>query len=308
MTIHPVYVGCDVSKTTLDIFDPACGKAQRIANNENAAARLAGDLAGRDVIVVMEATGPYDRTLRSALDAAKARYARVNPARARRFAQAAGLLAKTDAVDAKMLAALGSALTLEPDRPEEECRKALAALTARRDQLVQIRADEKKRRHEAAGEAARSIDAHLAFLNAEVRRFNEEIDLLIQSAAALREDAERLTSAPGVGPVAAAVLLAQLPELGRLSPKEIAALAGLAPVNNDSGAFRGVRRIRGGRRRVRQALYMAALAAIRSCERFRDFHQRILDRSKAKKVAIIAVARKLLVILNAMLREKTEYA
>lgn len=308
MTIHLRYVGCDISKAFIDVFDPADGASRRLANEAGALAAFADGLKSPGALVVFEATGPYDRRLGEALAEAGVAYARVNPMRARRFAQAAGLFAKTDRVDARMLSRLGGALDLDADAPPDGARKALGLLAARRDQLVQMRADEKKRRHEAADEAARSIDEHLGWLSAEIARYDDEIAAFIKSAPALDDDARRLQSAPGVGPVAASVLLAQLPELGRLNPKQIAALAGLAPFNNDSGAFRGARRIKGGRRRVRQALYMAAFNAVRSSPHFKAFHDRILNRAKAKKVAIIAVARKLLITLNAMIRDKTAFA
>lgn len=308
MTLHLQYVGCDISKRFIDVYDPADGAVRRIANEEGALAALAARIAAAPAIVVMEATGPYDRLLIDTLGAAGVACVRVNPVRARRFAQAAGLLAKTDAVDARMLARLGSALELAPGAPPDAARQALGDLTTRRDQLVQNRADEKKRAAAASGETAASIEAHLQWLTVEIGRFDRMIEAFIALSESLREDAARLASAPGVGPVAAAVLLAQMPELGRLNPKQAAALAGLAPVANDSGAFRGVRRIKGGRARVRQALYMAALAAVRTCPRFNDFYQRILERAKAKKIAIIAVARKLLITLNAMIRDKTAFA
>lgn len=307
MTLHPRYIGCDISKAVIDIFDPADGGLRRIANEADALAAFASELCGSNALVVFEATGAYDRRLAGALAAAGVSYARVNPMRARRFAQAAGFLAKTDTVDARMLSSFGGALHLDADALPEGERKALGLLAARRDQLVQMRADEKKRRYDAAGDAVRSIEAHLLWLDAEIAHYDVMIAAHIKASPALDEDARRLQSAPGVGPVVATVLLAQLPELGSLNPKQIAALAGLAPFNNDSGAFRGVRRIKGGRRRVRQALYMAAFNAVRACPRFREFHDRILARAKARKVALIAVARKLLVVLNAIVRDNTAF-
>lgn len=308
MTIHPRHVGCDISKEFLDVFDPADGAVRRIVNDALSASRWAATIAGAPAIVVLEATGPYDLVLRDALTAAGVAFVRVNPRRARCFAEAAGLLAKTDAVDARMLAAFGAALALPPDAPADPARKALADLAARRDQLVQVRADEKKRRHDAPAAAVRSIDEHLIWLDAAIGRLDADIAALIRDAGALREQAGRLRSAPGVGDVTAVILLAQLPELGAVGPKQIAALAGLAPVANDSGAFRGARRIKGGRRRVRQALYMAALAAIRCSPRLKAYYLSVLGRAKAAKVALIAVARKLLTILNAMIRDNAHYA
>lgn len=307
MIIPLNYVGCDISKDSLDVHDRASGATRRMRNTKRQAALFAASLKGSQALVVMEATGAYDRILREALDRQGVAYARVNPTRARRFAQAAGFLAKTDAVDAKMLAMLGEALRVQPDAPLDPARRALALLQKRRDQLVQMRADEKKRLHTAGGAMAQSIGAHIAWLSREVAALDRSIAEAMNGET-LKDDAKRLQSAPGVGRVAASVLIALLPELGRLSPKKIASLVGLAPVNNDSGALRGARRIKGGRRRVRQALYMAALAAARTDRRFAAFYEQILKRAHAKKIAIIAVARKLLVTLNAILRDKAYYA
>lgn len=308
MTLHVRYVGCDISKDTLDFYDPALGKGRRVRNTPASAAHWAASLDGAPVLVVMEATGVYDRVLRTALQEAGVAYARINPLRARRYAQAAGFLAKTDAVDARMLASMGEALKLASDAPPDPAREALCALQKRRDQLVGMRAEERNRRCDVEGALAASIDEHIAWLSDEIRALDDEIKVLVTTAEPLREDVARLRSVPGVGPVAASVLLAYMPELGQLSPKKIASLAGLAPVNNDSGIKRGERRIRGGRGRVRRALYMAALSAIRTEPRFTHFYQRIVERAQAKKVAIIAVARKLLTILNAIIRDKTRYA
>lgn len=307
MIIPPLYLGCDISKRFLDIYDPSADAVRRIDNSPDQTSLFAASLKGSSALVVMEATGPYDRTLRKALDKAAVSYVRVNPTRARRYAQAAGFLAKTDAVDARMLSALGQALRPEAADPVDPACEALSTLQKRRDQLVGMRADERKRRHDAEGDMLASIDEHLTWLKAKILEMDKRIMALINQTPALKDNAARLQSAPGVGVTTATVLLAQLPELGKLSPKKIASLAGIAPVNNDSGAMRGVRRIKGGRRRVRQALYMAALSAIRSCKRFADFYDRIVERSKAKKVAIIAVARKLLTILNAIIRDNKNF-
>lgn len=308
MNIHPFYVGCDISKHFLDFFDPSQGKAFRITNTAPEVAQLASALAGRGALVVMEASGAYDRRLRAALSDAGVAYVRVNPTRARRFAQVAGFLAKTDALDARMLSALGATMNLTADAPADPAREALAALHKRRDQLVQVRADEKKRHYDAQNDIATSIDRHIDWLNDEIAMIEKDIAALIKQSDAMAKDAALMRSAPGIGAVAATSLLALMPELGRVGPKQIAALAGLAPINHDSGAMRGARRIKGGRRRIRQAIYMAALSAIRSCQRYRDFYEAIVSRSGAKKVAIIAVARKLLTHLNAMIRDQKLWA
>lgn len=265
MILHPLHIGCDISKSAIDIFDPRRG-ARRIANTAQDCSAFATGLCGTSALVVMEATGPYDGALCEALAQAGVPYARVNPTRARRFAQAAGLTAKTDAVDARMLSRLGQALRPDPQGPVDETRKALNQLHKRRDQLVQIRADEKKRAHHATGGALASIRHHIDWLSAEIEQIEASITELLGSAE-LKPQAEILRSAPGIGSVAATTLLALMPELGHLSSKQIASLAGLAPIARDSGAFRGLRRIGQGRSRVRKALYMAALTARRTSPR-----------------------------------------
>lgn len=309
MIIHPGFVGCDVSKHHLDVFDAGSGQSQRRLNTADAAAALAHAAAQSGDLVVFEATGAYDRRLRDALAAAGARFVRVNPGRARDFARAAGFLAKTDKVDARMLAAFGQALAPSADAAPDGERERLSALVKRRDQLVKMRAQERVRASECAdADIAVLIEEHLAWLDARIRDLNARIKAQTKASPVIAREIARLQSAPGVGPVTATVLVALLPELGARSPKTIAALAGLAPLNADSGQKRGQRRIRGGRRRVREALYMAAISAIRSKTRLGRFYRRLRDAGKSAKQAIIAVARKLLVALNAMARDNTAFA
>lgn len=308
MTIAHRFIGIDVCKTHLDIFDAATTKSWRIANSTAAIADLLADWPQADVRVIFEATGSYDRILRSALQAAAVAYVRVNPARVRDFARATSALAKTDAIDARLLANMGRALALAPSQAADPQRERLTRLQRRRDQMVAARADEKKRLHLAEDEEVRaSITTHIAWIDAEIERLQTAADHLVQSSAQLLALRQQLQTAPGVGPVTALTLIALLPELGQRSAKTIAALAGLAPFNNDSGAFRGQRHIRGGRRRVRQALYMAALAAIRKVPRLAAHYRNVVQRSGHAKVGIIAVARKLLVTLNAMARTGTPF-
>lgn len=303
MTIAHRFIGIDVCKTHLDIFDAATAKSWRIANSAAAVADLLASWPHPDVRVIFEATGSYDRILRSALQAAAVAYVRVNPARARDFARATSALAKTDAIDARLLASMGRALDLAPSQAADPQRERLTRLQRRRDQLVATRADEKKRLQLAEDEdVSASIATHIAWIDAEIDRLQAAADQLVEASAQLRALRRQLQTAPGVGPVTALTLIALLPELGQRSAKTIAALAGLAPFNNDSGAFRGQRHIRGGRSRVRQALYMAALAAIRKVPPLADHYRNIVRRSGHAKVAIIAVARKLLVALNAMVK------
>lgn len=303
--IHPDVVGCDVSKHHLDLY--AAGRCERLDNTPAACAALAGRLERR--FLVFEATGGYDRVLREALTAADVRFARINPGRARDFARAAGFLAKTDKVDARMLAAFGQALGPAAQTAADPAREELGDLVKRRDQLVKMRAQERVRRSETHAAALREdLDAHLAWLDRRIAHIDAAIAALCKNAASIKQAVARLKSAPGVGPVTATVLVALMPELGQRTPKTVAALAGLAPLNADSGQKRGRRRIQGGRRRVREALYMAAISAIRCNSRFAAFYARLRAAGKAPKQAIIAVARKLIVTLNAMVRDNAAYA
>lgn len=309
MTIHPGYIGIDVSKHWLDVFEPRSGESMRIANTAKALAALARRIAASGDIAVFEATGGYDRRLREALIDAGAPHTRVNPARARAFARAAGVLAKTDKVDARMLASLGQALGLVPDAQPEPDRERLADLVRRRDQLVDMRAQERARVSECLERSLKAdIEAHIDWLDRRIERFDVEIAALCKQSDAIASEVKILLSAPGVGPVNSAVFASLLPELGARSPKTIAALAGLAPLNVDSGQKRGQRRIAGGRRRVREALYMAAVSAIRGKNRFAAFYRRLRAAGKSAKLALIAVARKILIALNAMVRDNVPYA
>lgn len=306
MTIHPCFIGCDIAKLHLDLFDESRGESVRIDNTAAAIAAWLSSLDTAAAFVAFEASGPYDRVLRRALEEAGCRFARINPARARDFARATGRLAKTDAIDARMLAAMARMLALVPDSRSDPARNVLASLHKRRDQLVEMRAAEKVRFKEADDRTG-SLARHLAWLDEEIASLQRLIEQALRADQELAAMEELLRSAPGVGLVTATTLIALMPELGHCSPKAIAALAGLAPFNNDSGRQRGKRSIRGGRRRVRRALYMAAIAAIRTTPRFKAFHDAIKARSAAAKVAIIAVARKLLIILNAMAKTKTAF-
>lgn len=308
MSIAQSFIGIDIARTRLDIFDEARGPLA-IANAPDAVAAFLASLCGRSVTVVFEATGPYDRGLREGLAAAGIPAIRVNPGRARDFARAAGYLAKTDAVDARMLAAMGRAIAMPPAEPVDPQREEINALARQRDWLVELRAQEKTRLPQASAQPVRaSIEGHIAWLDRQIRALEAALETLIEATPELRETKRLLQTAPGVGPVTATILIAQIPELGRRSPKTIAALAGLAPLNNDSGDKRGRRSIKGGRRRVRRALYMAALSAIRAVPRFALAYAAIAQRAASKKVAIIAVARKLLVALNAMIAKRQPFA
>jgi transposase len=303
-------VGIDVSKSMLDIFDDAVGKPERIANApQPITEQVARWRCADNVFVVFEATGVYDRTLAEVLRQAGIRFARINPARARDFARAGGRLAKTDAIDARMLAVFARAMGPVADPPPEPARNTLASFAKRRDQLVHMRAQEKNRRSEVRDPVmAEDITLHIDFLSRQIVAIEARIKALIKAEPEICEQARLLRSAPGIGPVACMQLIAQMPELGRVGPKQVAALAGLAPFNVDSGSYRGKRAIAGGRKRVRDAVYMGALNAVRRDPNLKSFYQRLRAAGKPAKLALIAVARKLLTILNAMLRDRKTYA
>jgi transposase len=303
-------VGIDVSKRMLDIFDDAVGVPERIANAPQAITEQVARWRCADhVFVVFEATGVYDRALAEVLRQAGIRFARINPARARDFARAGGRLAKTDAIDARMLAVFARAMGPVADPPPEPARNTLASFAKRRDQLVHMRAQEKNRRSEVRDPLmAEDITLHIDFLSRQIVAIEARIEALIKAEPEICEQARLLRSAPGIGPVACMQLIAQMPELGRVGPKQVAALAGLAPFNVDSGSYRGKRAIAGGRKRVRDAVYMGALNAVRRDPTLKAFYQKLRAAGKPAKLALIAVARKLLTILNAMLRDRKTYA
>jgi transposase len=298
MIIAPGYIGIDVSKDHLDVFD---GRAHRISNTAEAIAAWLADLIAPR-LVLFEATGRYDRQLQQQLHSAGISLVRVNPLHARAFARATGQLAKTDAIDARLLAAMAQALTPAPQPPDDPERLELAELHRRRAQLVSCRQQERTRLHTAIPSIAPSIVSHLDWLDTLIKQLEQQIETLIRRSAALARAACLLRSIPGIGPVNAAALIALMPELGQRSGKTIAALGGLAPINRDSGQFRGQRSIAGGRAEVRRLLYMAAVTASRSNSRFAETYKRLTANGKAAKLALIAVARKLLVAANAILK------
>lgn len=304
MNIAPGFIGIDVSKDHLDVFD---GAARRIANRPEAIAAWVGGLAGTE-FVLFEATGRYDRGLRQVLDQAGIGFARVNPAQARAFARATGRLAKTDKIDAHLLALMAQALRPPAHQAGSAERDKLGELHKRREQLVDMRQRERTRLHEATDpDVITDIGEHIDWLSAQISRFEAAIAGLIKATAELAQVHRLLRSIPGIGAVTATTLMALLPEAGDRTPKTIAALAGLAPINNDSGDFRGKRSIRGGRPRVRKAMYMAALTTIRRPGRFAARYKAMTENGKPAKLALVAIARKLLVIANAVLRDKTPF-
>ena len=253
--------------------------------------------------------GGYDRARCEALEQAGARFSRVNPARARDFARAIGVAAKTDQIDARMLALMGERLRPAPSAPVPVARRALQAQAARRLQLVEMLKQEATRLKQTANaEACADIRSHIALLDRRIARINARIAELVAEDEVFARTEQCLRTAPGIGPVVAAILIAELPELGHLDRRRIAALVGLAPVVRDSGKRNPPRAIAGGRPVLRRMLYLAALQASRRHPRFIAFRARLQDQGKAPKAAIIAVARNLLTILNAMIRNQQVFA
>jgi transposase len=299
-------LGVDVAGDWIDVFDASNNRSIRVTNDnlETFATGLAPD-----AFVVLEATGGYERPLMDALEKAGLRHSRVNPRHVREFARATGHLAKTDRVDARVLAEMGSALDLRPTRPVDAGRRRLAELTARRQDIVShITADTQRLAMAHDPFVRRDIGRLLGVLRGRRAAIEKEIARHIRSCEKLSTDAARLRTAPGVGQTIAAVLLARLPELGQLDRRAIASLAGLAPHACDSGHRRGKRHIWGGREDVRRVLYIAAFVASRRDPVLKAVRDRMQAAGKPAKVAILAIARKLLTILNAMIRDQRDYA
>jgi len=302
-------VGIDVSKDRLDVHLRPSGEAFAVARDGKGLESLVERLAALDVsLIVLEATGGFETTVAAALAGAGLPLAVVNPRQIRDFARALGRLAKTDAIDAAVIASFAEKIRPEarPLAPHEA--RNLGELVARRRQIVEMIGMEANRRRRAADKRlVKKIDRHIAFLEKELVDVDAEIDAGVRASPAWREAEDLLTSVPGVGPVTARTLIAELPELGRLDRRKLAALVGVAPFNRDSGTWRGHRMIGGGRTSVRKALYMAALVATRRNPVIKASYQRLIARGRPKKVAIIACLRQLLTILNAIVRNKTPW-
>jgi transposase len=314
-TTARLFAGVDVSKDRLDV----CLRwSEPEKHNEEEAFVLAYDDSGidalisrllgeRTVLVIVEATGGFERTVVGALAAVGLPVVVVNPRQVRDFARATGTLAKTDRIDAAILARFAVAVRPAPKPlPDGEIR-ALQAIVARRRQLLGMLTAENNRLSLAPKPVAKRIKAHLRWLEKELYRTERDLEAAIQSSPALGENEALLRSVPGVGPVLARTLLAGVPELGTLTHKRVAALVGVAPLNRDSGTLRGHRSVWGGRAEVRAALYMGALVAARRNPVVKEFYERLLAAGKPKKVALVACMRKLLSILNAVLKHRTPW-
>ena len=308
MTETSTYVGIDVSKHWLDVGIRPARRAERLANDEAGIEVCVVQLgAVAPERIVLEASGGLELPLVAALAAAALPVVVVNPRQVRDFARATGRLAKTDALDAQVLAHFAEAVRPELRPLPDAETQALRDLVARRRQLVAMLVAERQRRRAARAAVRSAIEAHIAWLQQALAQLDDQLQTSVQLSPHWRAHDQLLRSVPGVGPQLARTLLAQLPELGQLDRRRIAALVGVAPYNRDSGQWRGSRSIWGGRASVRAALYMSALVASRHNPVIRDFYQRLLARGKPKKSALTACMRKLLVILNAILKTNTPW-
>jgi len=303
------FFGIDVSSQSLDLADFPASLAETFSNDPNGVARIVEHLCERPVArIVVEATGGYEVSLVATLHKAGLPVVLVNPRQVRDYARALGILAKTDRIDAGVLARF--AHDIQPpvrDFPDENARK-LDALVSRRRQLLELRTAELNRRHQAnLPEIQRSIDSVVELLDQQLAEIDEQLAQSIQASDIWRIKDQILQSVKGVGPATSQALLAELPELGRLNRRQIASLVGVAPFNRDSGRLHKPRAIRGGRASVRSTLYMAAFNAVRCNPRLRSFYQRLRQAGKTFKVAMTACMRKLLTTLNAILRDLTPW-
>jgi transposase len=296
-------VGIDVGKEKLDVGLTSEKQVRVWANDEAGRAELSDwVVAQQSSLVVVEASGGYEAALVSELVARGQEVALVNPTRVRAFARAEGILAKTDKLDAGVIARFGATMKPQARARREEDQVKLNEKITRRRQLVLMLTAEKNRLHPASPTMQEHIASHITWLQAEIEALEQQISQAIKANPAWAETAKRVDSVPGIGFITAATLVADLPELGQLNRQKIAALVGVAPFNQDSGKQRGKRRIFGGRTSVRSVLYMATLSAIRHNPVIKAFYQRLLDKGKLKKVALTACMRKLLVILNTMVK------
>ena len=300
-------VGIDVSKKWLDIVVIPSGETWRTENTGEAIGELIKkleQLEGKIERIIVEATGGYESWLVSRLYDAGMPVARVNPGRVREFARSVGQLAKTDKLDAKILARFGEAVKPPLTRPLSPDEQALDALLERRTQLLNIQSAEKNRLELAPIAIRSSVQEHLNWLKKEIKKLDQEIEQFIDHHPDFKKKDALLQSVPGIGIITSSKLIADVPELGQCDRKEIAALVGIAPFNRDSGFKSGSRSIKGGRGDVRHILYMATLSATRHNPVIKAFYQRLRNAGKKKKVALVACMRKLLTILNAIIRDQ----
>jgi len=303
------FIGIDVSKKQLDVAVLPDAKHKVYSNNEQGIKQLTSFLKSLSPsLIVLEATGGFEMPCVGVLAAEGIPVVVVNPRQIRDFAKATGRLAKTDTIDAHTIAKFGETVRPEIREIKNPEGQELAALNARRSQVIQMITAEKNRLATATKWTREDIKKHIAWLKESLDDVNDEIDKSIRNSPVWREKDDLLQSVPGIGPVASATLLSQLPELGTLNRKQIAALVGVAPLNRDSGIMRGKRSVWGGRSSIRCALYMATLVATRFNPIISAFYRRLCNAGKAHKVALTACMRKLLTILNAMMKNRVHWS
>lgn len=304
-----VFVGIDISKDRLDVHLLPEGVHFAVKNDAEGIASLIRRLQEEaPTIIIMEASGGYEISVAAELGSVNLPVAIVNPRQVRDFAKGIGKLAKTDAIDAHVLARFAETIRPEPQPLSTEEEKQIKELVTRRKQLVDLRASEKNRLHRARSTRVRhSIQTVIAALDQEIRDIEQNIDNIIKGSPLWREKEDLLKTFKGVGSTTAMTIVAKLPELGETGRQKISCLVGIAPLNKDSGKMRGKRMITGGRADVRSALYMVAISAIKCNPVIKPFYQRLIEAGKPFKVAIVACMRKILVILNAMIRDKRPF-
>jgi transposase len=308
MTAQPIFVGIDISKSYLDVATRPTAQSWRVEHTEAGREQVVADLkALQPELIVLEATGGLELPLAAALAAAGLKLAVVNPRQVRNFAKALGVLAKTDALDAQVLAHFAETVRPAVQSLPDEATQVLAALLARRRQLLEMLTAEKNRRASALPAVRDHVQRHITWLEQELAEVSTDLDQRLRQSPVWVAKQKLLVSVPGVGRVLTLTLVADLPELGTLDRKQIAALVGVAPLNDDSGRHRGRRLIWGGRAEVREVLYMATLSATRFNSVIRTFYQRLRQAGKPFKVALTACMRKLLTILNAIIRTHTPW-
>jgi len=308
--MQDIFIGIDVAKDRLDVHVRPTGEAFAVARDGEGLERLVDRLAAlAPRLVVLEATGGYETVVASRLAAAGVPLAVVNPRQIRDFARATGKLAKTDALDAAAIAHFADAVRPQHRPVASAEAQLLGELVARRRQLIEMMvAERNRRRMVTVRRLLKAIDRHLELLQAQLAELETDIDEAIRQSPAWRAEDDLLESVPGIGKTTARTLIAELPELGRLTRRQIAALVGVAPINRDSGTFRGARAIAGGRASVRTCLYMATLVATRHNTLIAAYYRKLRDAGKPAKVAIVACMRKLLTVLNAILRDQKPWA
>lgn len=303
MTTEPLWIGIDVAKAQLDIAFGATGDTMSVTNDDAGIGTVLAELGSRNCgLVVLEATGGFEVPLVSNLVAAGIPVVVANPRQVRQFARATGQLAKTDLLDARVLALFGERIRPEVRPIPDEATRQLDALLTRRRQITGMIVAERNRAGFAPATLQKSIEKHVRWLQRELDNIDADMSGTIQSSPVWRAKEALYRSVPGIGPVIALTLLAELPELGTLTHKEIAALVGVAPLARDSGMMKGKRMVFGGRASVRSVLYLAAVVGVRHNHVIREFYYRLRERGKPAKPALIACAHKLLTILNAMAR------